>query len=186
MEVVNVINLERRKDRLEQFDRQSKEQGFIYQRWEGILIPQLPFLAISLAHRQIVQYAKDNGLSKITIAEDDCEFSAEGAWQYYLDNEPDNADIYFATIYKSDVREGKVIFGLSGLTLYTVYERFYDIFLSMNSMNHLDREIGRFAHKYNYRVCEPMVAFQSNGWSDNRLADESYEHLLEGVKLFGR
>lgn len=184
--IVNIINLEKRKDRLLQFTQQAKEQGFEFRRWEGIVIEQMPFAGISRVHKQIVQDAKERGLDRVVIAEDDCVFSAPGAWQYYLDNEPESFDFYFGSVYKSRIENGRIVFGLSGLTLYTVHCRFYDDFLSMKEMNHLDRELGRFALQYEYRVCEPMVCFQSDGYSDNRKQFETYGHLLEGNKLFGQ
>lgn len=184
--MINVINLKSRPDRLQQFVAQSREQGFEYQRWDGIETPQMPFLGIGAAHRQIVQDAKNKGLKSVVIAEDDCVFTEVGAWQYYLDNEPESVDLYLGMVYKSIVKDNRVIFGFSGLTLYTVYEKFYDEFLNMKPLNNFDRELGRFSYKFNYFVPPEFVCYQSNGYSDNRKKEESYDHLLDGIKLFGR
>lgn len=183
--IVHVLNLRSRTDRMGLFEQQAKEQEFDFMRWEGVVIENIPFKGISDAHRRIVQYAKNEGLAKITIAEDDIVWSAIGAHQYYLDNEPSEADLYLGHVYNSDIRDQRVIFGFSALTLYTVYERFYDTFLSMNPMNHLDRELGRFAHKYNYVVPPEFVCYQRDGYSDNQKKECTYGHLLEGKKLFG-
>lgn len=184
--IVNAINLKKRPDRLASFIGQAWEQGFEYSIWEGIETPQFVFVGISNSHKQIIQDAKHKGLKMVTVAEDDVKFSAPGSWKYYIDNIPDSFDLYFGSVYKARIENGRITHGFSGLTLYTVHERFYDVFLSMKEMNHLDRELGRFAYKYEYRVCEPMVAFQSDGYSDNRKQFESYGHLLEGIKLFGQ
>ncbi len=183
-QIVNVINLPHRIDRMMQFDKQSKEQEFEYKRWDGQIVQQIPFLGISKSHKSIIQYAKSSGMTSVTVSEDDTCFSSFGAWDYYCENEPNEYDIYFGSVYKSIIEKGKMNFGLSGLTLYTVHERFYDTFLSMKEMNHLDRELGRFAWKYDYIVCEPMVAYQSDGWSDNKQSDEKYGYLLEGIELY--
>lgn len=182
--MVNVLNLISRPDRLEQFDKQSKEQGFEYRKWEGIVMPQVPFVGISRAHKAIIQDAKDRRLPKVTVCEDDCVFSSPNAFKYYWDNEPESADLYLGGCYKSLIKDRRMLFGFSALTMYTVYGRFFTDFLLMKEMNHLDRELGRFAYKYEYIVCQPMIVTQSEGWSDNRLQFENYDHLLEGIELY--
>ncbi len=182
--IVNVINLPHRKDRLEQFDKQAKEQGFEYKVWEGIVIEQMVFAGISRGHKSIIQYAKDNNMESIICCEDDCCFSHPNSFSYFLENKPKSYDIYFGGVYRSNIKDGRIIFGFSGLTFYRVHNRFYNEFLQMKEANHLDRELGRFSHKYEYKVCNPMVCYQSAGYSDNRKQEESYEHLLDGVELY--
>jgi hypothetical protein len=183
--LVNVLNLERRTDRLAEFDKQSKEQGFEYERWQGIEIQNIPFLGISVSHKAIVSDAKEKGLPMVCIAEDDCIFSAPKAWEYYLKGTPESFDLYLGMIYEGVIKDNKVSSGFTGgLTLYTVHEKFYDAFLAMKSMNNLDRELGKYAHEFDYFVCNPMVCFQSNGFSDHKKSDATYDHLLVGRELF--
>lgn len=169
------------------FENQSKEQGFEYERWQGIVVDQMPFFGISVSHKAIVLDAKQKGLPMVCIAEDDCVFSSPGAWEYYLKSIPENFDLYFGLVYEGNIKDNKVLTGvLTGcLTLYIVHERFYDVFLSMKSMNNLDRELGKYAGDFDYKVCNPMVCFQSNGFSDHKKSEATYDHLLVGRTLFG-
>jgi len=79
----------------------------------------------------------------------------------------------------------KIIFGLAGLTFYTVYEKFYDTFLGLTEMDNLDRRIGTLAYKHNYIVCPKFICHQRNGWSYHKGKEANYDYLVKGRKLFG-
>jgi hypothetical protein len=171
---------------MDSFKKQSAEQGFEFKRWEGIIDQQMPFRGINNAHCQIVRDAKDKGLEMVCIAEDDAIFFNIGSWDYYVKNMPSEFSIFFGMIYEGTIDENnRIIVGLSGLTIYTVHESFYDIFLGLRETNHLDREIGFLCYKYKFMCCDKFVAYQSDGFSDNKKQDATYGHLLKGRKLFG-
>ena len=66
MRIVNCINLLTREDRLLSVSKQAKQQKFAIKFWEGIQEKnKMPFKSVSKAHKQIVQYAKENNLEKI-------------------------------------------------------------------------------------------------------------------------
>ena len=50
----------------------------------------------------IVQWAKDNGLKEVCIAEDDLGFTCDDAWRYYLENKPEKFDVYIGGSYVID------------------------------------------------------------------------------------
>lgn len=192
IDIVNVINLPKRTDRMSKFEIQASEQNMPFKRWDGIIDLACVFRGISAAHRRIIMYAKTKGLSKCFVAEDDCIFTGFGAWDYFISQMPKEADMYFASFYEGKVDgNNRLIKGnshdelLSGMTLYVVYERFYDVFLNINPMDHIDKSLGLLADKYEFYVCNPFVAIQSNGWSDNKKKECNYDKYMIGRKLFG-
>lgn len=188
--VVNVINLPRRIERLESFKQQANEQGFKYQVWEGIIDLAAVFRGISNAHKNIVRYAKATNQKRVFIAEDDCVFLEAGAWDYYLSKMPEDFSLYLTMIYEGKIDENNRIvkdpYSFSGLTCYCVDESFYDVFLGVNDMDHIDKSLGALADKYNFYVCDQFVAKQLNGWSDQKKKDCQYDHYLKGRILFGQ
>lgn len=122
---------------------------------------------ITSGHKKIVQFAKDNALPKIIIAENDLSFFGPGAWKYYLDNTPDDYDMYFGMIYDGLIENNRVMSKASGFTLYTIHERFYDDFLGCDSTTHIDLAITSQFAQYKFMVCDPMICEQNNTQSDN-------------------
>lgn len=191
-DIVHVINLPKRTDRLRQFEIQATEQNFEYQVWDGIIDLAATFRGISNSHKQIVKYAKMKGLKRIVIAEDDCVFTGIGAYDYFLNQIPESYDLFFASYYEGKVdcfnrlvKADKASELLSGLTLYVINERFYYDFLNIYSLDHLDKQIGKLADKYEFYVCPEFCAVQSNGYSDNKKKECNYDHYMKGRKLFG-
>lgn len=188
-EIVNVINLPKRIERLESFKEQAKEQGFKYQVWEGVIDLAAVFRGICNAHKNIIRYAKATKQKMVFIAEDDCVFLGAGAWDFYLSQMPEEFDLYLTMIYEGKIDENNRVvkdpLSFSGLTCYCVHESFYDVFLSINDMDHIDKKIGSLADKYKFYVCPQFVAKQLNGYSDQKKRDCKYDHYLKGRKLFG-
>lgn len=187
---IHVLHLNHRQDRMDNLMKQFKEQNIIdYTIVEGFRDLAAVFRGISISHNSIVALAAQQGLESVTIAEDDICFTAPGAWQYYLENIPKSYDIFLGGIYEGKINEENRImpdpFSFSGLTLYTVHSRFYNEFLNMNIMAHKDKQLGSFAGKFKYIVCNPFVAIQMDGYSDQKKQYCKYEHLLKGRKLFG-
>lgn len=185
--IINVISLEHRELRLQQFHEQSMEQGFGYRVWPGIVVRGNNKQGINLAHRQIVQYAKDNNLPYVCIAEDDCRFFAPGAWKYFLEKKPDDFDIYFSMYYACDTMvKDRIMDVFSGMTMYIVSQRFYDVFLSAPNDCHIDREmLGPIAKNYLFMVCDQVVCEQDGSRSDNTQTSMNYRPFLKGRKIFG-
>lgn len=178
---INVINLPHRTDRLEHFKKQADEQNFEYKAWEGIT-HNIPATGISKAFKQIVRWAKENNQPKVTIAEDDILFCGEGAWDYYLQNEPSEYDLYLASVYAGDL-ENNIVTWFTGITLVTIHERFYDKFLSTDERNHIDMQMK--LHNGIYKVCYPFAAIQMDGYSDNVCRVTNYnKKYLADKKLF--
>jgi len=185
-----ILHLKKREDRLSNLEKELKEQGIDkYLIWPGIIDLVAVFRGINLAHKSIVHFAKNKGLKKVTIAEDDICFLGKGAWQYYLDNMPEDFDLYMGMVYEGKIGDDNRLlpdpFTFSGMTLYTVSDRFYDKFLSVKDMDHIDKTLGALAGEYKFYVCPEFVCKQLDGYSDQKKQDCKYEHLLKGRKLFG-
>lgn len=180
MEIVNTINLHHREDRLLSISKQAKEQGFALRIWEGVQ-GDITFKNINAAYRKIIKDAVTNGYPYTIIAEDDCLFSCPGAFQYYMDKRPKQFDIWLGMIYSGEVRNGRLLNGYSGNTLITIAQDFYYYWLSMPDDVHPDRWIGQHAYERRYFVCNPYVAKQANGYSDNKREKCNYDVYTAGM-----
>lgn len=162
---LNIIHLQNRLDRLQLSQQQLKFENITdFVIWNGILDADLPSRGISRAHKQIVNYAKENKLSEVLIAEDDFLFTGKGAFNFFVNNKPIDYDLYLASIFFGQIKEDNSVDDFAGLTFYMVNERFYDKFLSMPEYEHLDRAL---RYKGKYIVCNPFTVIQQNGYSDN-------------------
>ncbi len=175
-----------RQDRLLSICAQSKEQGFSFRVWEGIIDPRGGYAGINLSFKKIVRWAKEQKLKMVCIGEDDLVFSALGAWQYYLDNIPEEFDTYSGGIYSGQIVDGRIMNGYSGNTLLTIHERFYDFLLALTDEDHLDRRLGNYCFEKQYLLCMPFVVLQLQGYSDNHRRFTQHSGYLEKMKLFGR
>lgn len=185
-EILHLLNLPHRTDRLEVFKKEASQQAIIdFKVWEAVFIRAIPIYGILQSHKMIVAYAKQEKLPRITIAEDDIKFFGPGAWQYYLNHIPLDYDLYLGGIFGGNVQEDRTVEDFSGMTLYTVHERFYDTFLALSKIDNIDRQLAR---KGKYVVCDPIVVSQWGGYSDNKLGTVAdYDHLIRdlGLKMWG-
>jgi hypothetical protein len=136
----NDIKFPHRELREKNFLKGIKEQGIKeYKVWNGIFIEDNPIKAISQSHKMIVRDAKEKGLSRVFIAEDDFYFTNKGAWEYFLNSIPEEYDVFLSHVYYGKWDEnGKMKGPFSSLTLYCVNEKFYDKFLLIREDEHLD------------------------------------------------
>lgn len=188
--IVHVLNLFSRPERLEGFLKEADEQHFGVRVWEGEAIKSNPKMGICRSMKRIVQYAKDNNLEKICIAEDDARAFAPGAWKYFVDNIPKEPwDMYLSCYYACDLVEGnRIMQPFSGMTLFFVHRNFYDFFLSLPDNCHVDRELGKHAADYKILFSEEICFEQNGSFSDNvktTVGLQGYRSFLKGRKIFG-
>lgn len=182
--VVHCIHDPSRKDRMYLLEKEIAEQGLNVRFWPAIYDPVMPFRGVSWAHKQIVRWAALSSEPEAIIMEDDCSFFAPGAFRYYLEQKPADYDLYLGNVFFGWQPGTNRINDFCGLTLYHVHSRFYNRFLYVNEMNHIDREMGKLdAVKI---VCDPMVCSQHDGYSDNKKTFGRYEIYLKGCRLFGK
>lgn len=189
---LSILHLSKRVDRMENLMKELEQQNITdYTIVEGIIDLAAVFRGINNSHKAIIRLAKDQCMSNCIIAEDDISFLGKGAWKYFLEQLEINqdADIFLSMIYEGKIDENNRIvkdpYSWSSMTLYSVNSKFYDTFLSINDFSHIDKEIGSMADKYDFRVCNPFICKQMDGYSDQRKQHCTYDHLLVGRKLFG-
>lgn len=174
------IIIRNREERVLSIAEQSKKHGFAVRFWPGNYdSDKLRCQNISKAFKQIVRYAKEKKLKSITIAEDDAILTSKNAWQYYLENIPDEYDIYSGGIYSGQLNGNRIVNGYSGNTLITVHNKFYDFFLTADEKQDLDNWLGNWAFEKTYIVCLPFVVKQIGGWSDHKKKINPLAELFE-------
>ena len=184
-DVIHCINLSKRTDRMASIVKQSKDMKLPVQFWEGIVNPVMPFMGICQSFKRIVYYAKQNNLDRVIIMEDDCIFTKPNSYEYFLSQIPNEYDLMMGMVYEGNLNsENRIVSGFSGMTLFSVNKRFYDYFLQIRETNNIDRELGKFCDTKEYYVCDKFVAYQQNGYSDNKGRYAGYEHLLKGREMF--
>lgn len=189
METINIIHLANdpkyphREERERSVIAEMEKEGCQYRFWPGIIENERK-VGINKAHRQIVQWAKDNNKDRVTIAEDDLIWYAPGAWKYYLDHMPEDFDIYLSSYYHGKADENNIINSFSGLTLYTVHYSFFDKYLAIPEVMHIDTGISLIGGKF--VVCPKFVSRQMAGYSEQRrrMVDDSSRHI--GKPIFGQ
>ena len=181
--IANIIHVSKQTNRLETLMKELEVQKISdYKIWEGIVIENIPFLGVARSHKQIINWAKMNGLPEVLILEDDIKYLGAGAFQYFIENKPKNFDLYLGSVFHGNIKADGSVEDFAGLTMYIAKQGFYDTFLALNEMNNIDREL---AHKGRYIVCDKMVCSQWGGYSENKKTFvEDYDHYLEGRTLF--
>lgn len=158
--------------------------------WDGIIVKGLPHTGISRSHKQIVQHAKDNKLKLALIAEDDFKLTCPVSWRFFTENIPDYFDIYLGGISAGKVNEEeRTVSGWSGLFLYAIHARFYDVFLSAPEELNIDRWLSgvglqdiedKLGRKPVYKLCYPIASITSDGVSYKSGEHVSHEHWFRG------
>lgn len=169
--------------RLHQLKIELENQGIDnYYLWNAVYDERGTKQGINRAHKQIVQWAKENDLSFVTIAEDDLYFFDKGAYQYYLNNEPEEYDLYLGGLFLGQVDENNETKQFTGLSLYKVNNRYFDTFLSAEENEHLDIALGYIGGTF--KVCNPFVVKQHNGYSFNEKRYMNYDAIFTHRKVF--
>lgn len=169
---LNIINA--RSERTERLIRELQYCGVSdYELWEGVFKPSIKE-SINLAHKEIVEYAKLADFPFVVIAEDDIKFSHPQSWKYFLDKMPLEFDMYLGGVFLGQPDENGIVKYFTGMTCYAIARRFYDIFLSTQTDEHIDRAL---AGKGEYIVCSPFICTQYDGFSSNTGKMEAYEYI---------
>lgn len=178
-----IISNARRPVRVERMKREMKRQGIDdYKVWPSVHISDKPArTGISRAHKQIVQWAADEGIEEVCIFEDDVWFPSPGGWQYFLSKKPEKYDLYLAGITRGELSNG-ITKRYTGQFGYFIHERYYDTFLRTDERMDID---GAQAGRGLFHVCYPFAAFCYPGWSDQVGGVMDYSHLLIGRDIYG-
>lgn len=187
MDTVNIIHDDRFFDRLPPLIKELDCCKIDYTVWAACIEKKNVLENITESFRRIVQDAKDKGLKRVIIAEDDLTLTSSGAWDYFLKNEPDQYDVYIGGSYLIDNRckyEPPIVRVDSwvGNHLIMVNERYYDTWLSSKPDGHIDTEQSNRGEFY---VCFPYVALQRPAMSANNTGQMvNYNSILENLPQY--
>lgn len=174
--VLNCIVLPQRRDQIKsEVDRLGIEHKF----WDATILPNT-IQAISLSHKKIVKWAMENNLKEVAIAEDDCLFTSLNSWKYFLENKPDDFDLYLGNYYSGVKMPDNTLHGFAGLTCYIIHSRYYQQFLSTPINKNIDKAQAGFGK---FVVCQPEIARQRVGYSFHRRKEVNDDHYLQGRKF---
>lgn len=186
---LNAIHLADDTKRLDCLLRQCKEQRIALTLWSGIMGGDVK-TNISKSHKGIIQYAKNNSLPMVCVAEDDVLLTCEKSFSYFIDNIPDMFDLYLAGISGGQIDEkNQLHYNFSGMFLYIVHERFYDIFLSADETKNIDNWLGHIYYKQAevkpvYKVCNPIAAITTDGFSSHHGIEMQMGRYFKPYELY--
>lgn len=95
---------------------------------------------------------------------------------------PSEFDLYLGGITYGNIDKEGITNDFSGLHLYIINSSFFDKFLSIPEHGDIDRCL---ANMGSFVVCNPFVATQCNGISDNTGKYHNYDLHLKNRKMFG-
>lgn len=153
-----------------------------YYLWDAVHDMRGTYQGINRAHKQIVQWAKENDLPFVIIAEDDLAFFDKGAYSHFLYSEPQDYDLYLAGVFLGELDANNEVKKFTGLTLYMVRNRYYDTFLSAEENEHLDIALCYKGGKF--IVCNPFSVRQHNGYSFNEKRHMNYDFMFNHRNIF--
>lgn len=176
---LNIILDSRRTEKYQPLMDELSKQGITdFHIWPCVLMPEV-IESINASHKLIVQWAKDNGLKEVAIAEDDVYFPATDGWQYFLKNKPEDYELYLAASYGGYSEKQPI-----GFHLYCVHEQFYDKFLSIPDNCHIDTGTW-FMGIEKFVFCYPFAALQRPGFSANNGSYADYNTILKKEDVYG-
>jgi len=175
-------SIERRKS----FENEIEFQGIQEVKvWDAIYNDKMPLTGCCQSHKQIIREAKESGLNRCIVMEDDTTFTSFGAWQYFLDTIPESFDLYLGMSYSlMDYPNGIVKGYFDSMSLYCVNSSFFDDFLAVDESKHLDWGMSEFCDTKEIKIASPYVCQQLNGFSFNANKVREYDWRLQGKQLF--
>lgn len=168
-------------ERIPRLYKELSEQGITdYKFWPGVFLPSVK-KSINLAHKQIVEWAYENDLPEVAIAEDDFKGTNPNSWNFFLQNKPADFDIYLSSVFMGDLDGENKVHDFTGLTLYIIKNQFFAKFLTTPDDDHLDVLLGGLG---DYRVCNPFTFIQYDGVSSNTGKIETYANFFVNRNLY--
>lgn len=185
---VIVINLQRRGDRLRQFDEQAKKIGFEYEVHEAIdgkFIGIDPIVAGRLSHIEVLRKIKP--LENVLICEDDAVFRDDfnEVIDEYMADLPPNWDIFYLGALKNQIapmnKHWVRQIETTGSHAYCVNPDKVDLFIHIARENEkwIDVAYRLWCDRTNAYIAHPNLVIQSDGYSDLR---ESETQDFKGFK----
>jgi len=184
--VLNIIYDNRVVDRLPLLLEDCNNCKIEYRIWEACIDKKTVTESITESFRRIIQWAKDNKMKEVFIAEDDLSIVSLSAWEYFLKNKPKDFDVYIGGSY---LRDNKWVYEAPlvkvdiwvGNHLIVVNEKYYDRWLESKPDGHIDTEQNG---KGDFYVCYPYIALQRPSFSANTKTMVNYNSLLKDEDIY--
>lgn len=181
-ERVVVINLDRRPDRLAEFDEQAKSIGLEYERHaafdaEGKLnnfgLPLRPSDACMKSHSDVINKAHNDGVKSLLVFEDDSNFvdnfieKCEQAWREV----PDDWDLFYGGLWLHSSQKfsdhlvkptnswSAHCYGINGKALPHVFRQ-------IQGKRFIDIELSTLNTRLNAYCAKPALVYQRPSYSD--------------------
>lgn len=175
---LHIIHDYRRKDRAVLFRREIERQNILsYAIHNAVVGCDKKHICIAQSHKSVVQFAKDNQLERVIIAEDDFYFPAENGYKYFLNSIPQKYNLHLGGMYVGKYIVNQYmphnpvqVLKWSGLHLYVVHHSFYDFFLQADTVAYnIELALSLIAQQNGVAVtcCYPYAAVQAETPSDN-------------------
>jgi GR25 family glycosyltransferase involved in LPS biosynthesis len=179
---VVLINLDRRVDRLEQFDKQAKELGIEYERFSAVDLKN-PVAGCRESHLNVVsQYDYD----PLFIFEDDALF-VEGfsdKLPIVMSHLPEDWDALYLGAHILDAKEHNEYWlksnGASSTHAYAVRGRTKDMYIQALKEHdgHSDRAFSNIHKDLNVYIVKSTLIWQTPGYSDIQECEVNYDNLF--------
>lgn len=174
---VIVINVPRRTDRLEQFDKEAKRIGFEYEvhpAMDGKFLGMDPIVAGRLSHIEVLRKIKPD--EKVLICEDDAKFREDfnEVFDEYMADLPTNWDIFYLGAVKNETQPvnkhwvKQVV--STGTQAYCVNPAKVDLFIQIAREfdQWIDVAYRLWADRTKAYITQPNLVIQHDGFSDLR------------------
>jgi hypothetical protein len=176
---IHVIFDDRHIDDKQRLLLEFEEQGIEdFRFWSAVVNKDSVVDSIAHSHKMIVQYALDNNLDEICIAEQDLTFTCPTAWGYFIENKPKEFDIYLASTYILPISNNKIC----GFHLYIVRKQFYYKLLGIGENQHIDTACCDLGG--DFKFCYPFPALQRAGFSANTKTMVNYNSLISEQDIY--
>jgi GR25 family glycosyltransferase involved in LPS biosynthesis len=172
-----VINVPRRTDRLEQFDKEAKRIGFEYEvhpAMDGKFLGMDPIVAGRLSHIEVLRKIKPD--EKVLICEDDAKFREDfnEVFDEYMADLPTNWDIFYLGAVKNETQPvnkhwvKQVV--STGTQAYCVNPAKVDLFIQIAREfdQWIDVAYRLWADRTKAYITQPNLVIQHDGFSDLR------------------
>ncbi len=175
-----VINLERRKDRLEQFTKEAERIGFefeVHKAIDGKAEGISPIVAGRLSHIQVLESIKPDEM--VLICEDDAIFCDDFLEKLpkHMDTLPENWDILYLGAIKNRIEPMNDYWvrqvETTGTQAYCVRPEKVGLFIDIAKEfdQWIDVAYRLWCDRTNAYICQPNLVIQSDGYSDLRECD---------------
>jgi GR25 family glycosyltransferase involved in LPS biosynthesis len=194
---VYVINLDRRKDRLEKVIAEMEKYGIKFQRYpavDGSLLQDEKTdrfnIGCTLSHKNVIQDALNKGYEKICVFEDDVQLNVRFNKEFYpaFQELPENWDLFYlgANNLIPPTPVTKRIHRIyNSLTLHAylvnsrVFVKLIDLLEKVKNNEPGDSAVRIIQKENNSYIINPRLAYQKQGFSDIRLGFRNYDKVLK-------